>query len=159
MYHTRELQQYLNKIKIHKGDIIHIPSGTVHSVSGYAELYEVQRNCNITYRVYDKFNRKLDIERAVQNFKNNSIKIKNKQAGVLIKNKYYILERLNNIENKIIETKTKSIFLTIISGIGRIITKEDIIDIKQGMTLLIPAKLRKIKIMGKDLDILKTTYK
>ena len=61
----------------------------MHSISGKAILYEVQQNSNITYRIKDNNNRNLHIEKAIEAFKNNYIKVKHKEVGTLIKNKFF----------------------------------------------------------------------
>ena len=42
-----------NKIKVKKGDLFFIESGTMHAICKGILLAEVQQNCNTTYRVYD----------------------------------------------------------------------------------------------------------
>ena len=44
---------YVNKVKVKKGDVFFIKSGTLHAIGGGILLAEVQQNCNTTYRVYD----------------------------------------------------------------------------------------------------------
>ncbi len=44
---------YVNKVKVKKGDIFFIEAGTLHAIGGGILLAEVQQNCNTTYRVYD----------------------------------------------------------------------------------------------------------
>ena len=46
-------EKYIKKVKVKKGDIYFIPSGTLHAICGGILLAEVQQNCAITYRVYD----------------------------------------------------------------------------------------------------------
>lgn len=47
------LEQYLNKVKIHKNDFFLIPSGTVHAIGKGSMVAEIQENSNLTYRLYD----------------------------------------------------------------------------------------------------------
>ncbi len=44
---------YVNKVKVKKGDVFFIKSGTLHAIGGGILLAEVQQSCNTTYRVYD----------------------------------------------------------------------------------------------------------
>ena len=44
---------YVNKVKVKKGDVFFISAGTLHAIGGGILLAEVQQNCNTTYRVYD----------------------------------------------------------------------------------------------------------
>lgn len=47
----------LHEKSISKGDIRHIPPGTVHSLGPGLEVLEIQTNCDVTYRLFD-WNRK-----------------------------------------------------------------------------------------------------
>ena len=44
---------YLNHVKVKKGDIFLIPAGRIHSIGAGVLIAEIQQNCDITYRVYD----------------------------------------------------------------------------------------------------------
>ena len=50
---------YVNKVKVKKGDVFFISAGTLHAIGSGILLAEVQQNCNTTYRVYD-YNRLVD---------------------------------------------------------------------------------------------------
>ena len=50
---------YVNKVKVKKGDVFFISAGTLHAIGSGILLAEVQQNCNTTYRVYD-YNRMVD---------------------------------------------------------------------------------------------------
>ncbi len=47
------LEQYLEYVKLQKGDFVFIPAGTVHAIGGGLRLLEVQQSCDLTYRLYD----------------------------------------------------------------------------------------------------------
>lgn len=62
---------YVNKVKVKKGDVFFISAGTLHAIGSGILLAEVQQNCNTTYRVYD-YNRlvngkprELHVEKAI----------------------------------------------------------------------------------------------
>ncbi len=44
---------YVNKVKVKKGDVFFIKAGTLHAIGSGIIIAEVQQNCNTTYRVYD----------------------------------------------------------------------------------------------------------
>ena len=50
---SREVEKYLNFIPVKSGDVINIPTGTVHAISAGLVIAEIQQNSDITYRVYD----------------------------------------------------------------------------------------------------------
>jgi mannose-6-phosphate isomerase len=50
---TGELVQYLNHIKLQKGDHICVPARTLHAILEGSVIVEIQQNSNTTYRVFD----------------------------------------------------------------------------------------------------------
>jgi mannose-6-phosphate isomerase len=38
---------------VHSGDVIYVPSGTVHAIGAGVTLVEIQQNVDVTYRLYD----------------------------------------------------------------------------------------------------------
>lgn len=48
-----KVENYLNRVKIHKNDVFYVESGTVHGIGAGALIAEVQQNSNLTYRLYD----------------------------------------------------------------------------------------------------------
>ena len=149
-----KIANYLKKVKIKPGDIINILPGTIHSVCGKAVLYEVQQNSNVTYRIYDSNGRKLDIEKAINVFKNNNINVKNKKQGILIKNKYYKLKRIKIIGKQKLKTHGSFAVIKVLEGNGKIISNKNT-EINKGMTILIPASLKNYIISG-NVDLLIT---
>jgi len=47
------LEECLNSFPVSAGDVVHLPTGTVHAIGAGLVLAEIQRNSNVTYRVYD----------------------------------------------------------------------------------------------------------
>lgn len=47
------LDEVLNYVNVHKGDIFFIKSGTVHAIGKGILIAEIQENSNVTYRVSD----------------------------------------------------------------------------------------------------------
>jgi len=47
------LEECLNTFAVSPGDVVHVPTGTVHAIGAGLMLAEIQRNSNVTYRVYD----------------------------------------------------------------------------------------------------------
>lgn len=48
-----QLEEKLNTVSVKKGDVIFIPSGTVHAIMEGLLIAEIQQNSDTTYRVYD----------------------------------------------------------------------------------------------------------
>jgi mannose-6-phosphate isomerase len=52
---------------IRAGDVIYVPAGTIHAIGGDIALLELQRNVDVTYRLYDYGRaRELHLEEAVE---------------------------------------------------------------------------------------------
>lgn len=47
------LDRYLHKINVQAGDIICVPSGSLHAIMGGLLIAEIQQSSDVTYRVYD----------------------------------------------------------------------------------------------------------
>lgn len=47
------LLEVVNNVPVHKGDLLFIESGTLHSIGKGILIAEIQQNSNTTYRVYD----------------------------------------------------------------------------------------------------------
>ena len=47
------LLEVLNAIPAKRGDVIHIPAGTVHALGKGVLVAEIQQNSNVSYRIYD----------------------------------------------------------------------------------------------------------
>ncbi len=47
------LLEVLNAVKVQKGDVLFIESGTIHAIGKDILIAEIQQNSNVTYRVYD----------------------------------------------------------------------------------------------------------
>ena len=43
----------MNKIEVHKGDVLFIESGTLHAIGAGLVIAEIQQNSKITCRLYD----------------------------------------------------------------------------------------------------------
>ncbi|MBK8989094.1 MAG: class I mannose-6-phosphate isomerase [Chloroflexi bacterium] len=48
-----DLSPYLHRIPVQAGDVVCVPSGSLHAILGGLLIAEIQQNSNTTYRVYD----------------------------------------------------------------------------------------------------------
>ena len=48
-----EIEHLLDWKPVKKGDFFHVPAGTIHAIGAGVSLVEVQRNVDITYRLFD----------------------------------------------------------------------------------------------------------
>lgn len=86
----------LQRINVKEGDMIYIPSGTVHAIEGGIKILEIQQCSDVTYRIYDwGRNREIHVDKALDviNFNGdiNYGKIKNFSR---LETPYFIVEKL-----------------------------------------------------------------
>lgn len=61
-----EIEQLIDWKPVKKGDFFYVPAGTIHAIGPGISLIEVQRNVDITYRIYDYGRpRELHLEEAI----------------------------------------------------------------------------------------------
>ena len=69
------VEELLNVVPVHKGDVFFIPQGLVHAIGKGILIAEIQENSNVTYRVYDYGRlqngkpRELHVEEAIRTVK------------------------------------------------------------------------------------------
>ena len=89
-----EIEKHLEKISVKPGDMIYIPSGTVHAIECGLKLIEVQQSSDVTYRMYDwGRDREMHIEKSLQ-----VIDYEGKNKGGKIEN-FTKIKSNNNIIN------------------------------------------------------------
>lgn len=154
------VEMYLNKFPVKKGDVYFIKSGTVHSICGGVIIAEIQQNSDITYRVYDyDRGRKLDIDKAIDviDFKLNG----QRKIGINIEMDGYIktylclskefsleLYDINNFCSENSDFQRFYIF-TCVDGNGKIVYFNGEEKILKGESILIPASLGKYGFYGR----------
>ncbi|ACL70898.1 type I phosphomannose isomerase catalytic subunit [Halothermothrix orenii] len=167
-----EIEKYLNRVPVKKGDVFFMPSGTIHAIEEGILLAEIQQNSDTTYRVYDWDRvgqdgnpRPLHIEKALDviNFKTDSSLVNYKPLSVntdqyrrdfLAACPYFVTEYIE-VKDEIDFIINKFIVLMCLKGTGEIHYNNRKTRIAAGETLLIPAALEKIKIRG-NVNFIKT---
>ncbi|WP_027340806.1 type I phosphomannose isomerase catalytic subunit [Halonatronum saccharophilum] len=167
------LAKGLVEIEVKAGDVIYIPSGTVHSIGEGIVIAEIQQNSDTTYRVYD-WNRidqngnlrELHIESALDviNFEKEaerkveglSIREEGYLKKILVASPYFITE-LVEVNNRYIGDTFKESFhiLMALEGEGSVLYQEEEIELKSGETILVPAYLGSYEVRG-AISILKS---
>ncbi|OOM77307.1 mannose-6-phosphate isomerase ManA [Clostridium puniceum] len=161
-----EVEKYLNKIEVKKGDCFLINSGLIHAICEGVIIAEIQQNSDVTYRVYDYGRpREIHVEKALdvtnfdlqcQNLKGEEVEFDGYKKSLLCKNEYFGIEKLI-IENSLTDRSSEEKFdiLTCVDGEGIIEGKGYSEKIKMGDSYLVPATLGEYKIQGK-LTLLKS---
>lgn len=162
-----DLEKYLNRIEVKSGDVVYIPSGTVHAIGAGILICEIQQNSDTTYRVYD-WNRlgddgkprELHVGKALDVINFDTERTYDKVAGLSVKegtsirtyyvaSKYFMMEKLE-VKGKLDEEANGEYFvtLTVIEGQGKIRYSEGEQHFNGGDSLLIPASLGPYSIVG-----------
>lgn len=162
-----KLASCLNEVEVVAGDIIYMPSGTIHAIEEGILLAEIQQNSDTTYRVYDwdrvgndGKRRPLHIKQALDviKFGKKNIKAKSKPLTVKTENynrnflvacPYFVTEKIQVINKfKIKPANNKFYTLMNISGQGKISYKDKLYNITPGDTFFLPAALDTTVIEG-----------
>lgn len=143
------LLEVLNKVKIKKGDVFFIESGTIHAIGKGAFICEVQQNSNKTYRVYDYDRRdkngnarELHIEKALDVTTLAPAKeYKTGDTKILAKCKYFTVEKFDSAKGSEIAL-SKDCFrsLIVLSGEAELKVGDTKMQIKKGDSIFIPAQ-------------------
>lgn len=161
-----EVEKYLNKIKVKKGDCFLINSGLIHAICEGVIIAEIQQNSDVTYRVYDYGRpREIHVEKALdvinfdlqcENLKGEEVAFDGYKKSLLCENEYFGIEKLI-IEKSLKDNSDEEKFhiLTCVDGEGIIEGNEYLEKIKMGDSYLIPAILGTYEIKG-NITILKS---
>lgn len=161
--HTGKIREILNEVSIHKGDVIFIPSGTIHAILKGTLICEIQQNSNLTYRVYDWDRigkdgkpRELHIEKAIdvikQDLKQKIVTTSNQKLDTsnnVITCDYFKVDTIS-IGSKYKQISSPETFeaIMVVEGNGKIQTNGKEYTIKLGDSFIIPASLGEYEIEG-----------
>ena len=162
-----DVESYLNKIPVKKGDCFLINSGLVHAICEGVIIAEIQQSSDITYRVYDYGRpREIHVEKALDVIDFNmqcenlnekeEIKHDGYSHSLLCKNDYFGIEKISI--NKEFKDKSNEEILyiyTCVEGNGYIKGNNFEEKINLGDSILIPATLGEYKIEG-NIKVLKS---
>lgn len=163
---NNEVEKYLNKINVKKGDCFLINSGLVHAICEGTIIAEIQQNSDVTYRVYDYGRpREIHVKKALdvinfdlqcENLQGELENFNGYKKALLCENEYFGIQKYL-IEESLKEESDKERFFmfTCVDGDGTIEGEGFNEKIKMGDSYLIPATLGKYEIKGK-LTILKS---
>lgn len=160
------LLEYVNRVKVKKGDIFFIEAGTLHAICKGILLAEVQQNSNTTYRVYDYGRlqngkpRELHIEKAIDVTSLKAInadgnpKGKTKDHGpyaetLLTECDLFRVWRLDVKESaKVVADETSFVSLVSLDGNGVVMQGDTCVTLYKGDSLFIPAGAGEVEILG-----------
>jgi mannose-6-phosphate isomerase len=157
-----EITKILNFIKVKKGDVFFIPTGTIHAIGAGVLLAEIQQTSDITYRVYD-WNRtdkngkprKLHTKEALDalDFSINkthkvTYNVKENTSHKLVECPYFNADivSVNGKINKEFNKRDSFTIFMCVSGDSKINYQGGSVSLSYGETILIPNVLNKIEI-------------
>ncbi|MEG0307427.1 MAG: type I phosphomannose isomerase catalytic subunit [Clostridium sp.] len=161
------LDKYLNKVQVKKGQVYFIPRGLIHGIGANCTILEVQQSSDLTYRVYDyDRGREIHVKKALDVIdfslqgKAYEAKIKNESqcGGANIQFDYFKMEKFK--VDKVLTQKTESFLniLTCVEGNGKILYENGVIDIEYCESIVIPESLGSYEVHG-NLEFIKTSPK
>ena len=160
------LTDYVNRVKVKKGDIFFIEAGTLHAICKGILLAEVQQNSNTTYRVYDYGRlqngkpRELHVEKALDVTSTKALDASGKPMGetvakdgysetLLTKCDIFSMKRLDITEKTDVIADEKSfVSLVALEGNGVVMHEDTCVTLYKGESLFIPAGFGKVEILG-----------
>ncbi|WP_270942804.1 type I phosphomannose isomerase catalytic subunit [Romboutsia lituseburensis] len=149
------IESYLERVSVKAGDMIYIPSGTVHAIEGGLKLIEVQQSSDVTYRMYDwGRDREVHIEKSLDVIDYEGINKGGKiENFTKLETPYFTVENIDikGCYKDLVEEKFHT--YTVIDGSGFIsddnnkieLNKEETVYIKNGSNYSIEGDLKLIK--------------
>lgn len=151
----------VNRVKVKKGEIYFIPSGTLHAIGKGILICEIQQNSNVTYRLYDYGRlqngkkRPLHIEKAIdvldfRPYENKSSADETSDIINLVTCDIFIFNKIN-VKDMIIRKADSDSFISLVcaEGEGTLTVNNETYNIKKGDSYFIPAGTGEYKISGK----------
>lgn len=167
------LLDYVNRVKVKKGDIFFIEAGTLHAICKGILLAEVQQNSNTTYRVYDYGRlqngkpRELHIDKAVDVTSTKALDCSGAPMGkkinkdgysetLLTKCDLFTVKRLEITEKAVITAdETSFVSLVCLDGNGVVMHGDSCVTLYKGESLFVPANFGEFEILG-DLTVIES---
>lgn len=171
---SNTLLDCVNRVKVKKGDLFFIASGTLHAICKGILLAEVQQNSNVTYRVYDYGRlqngkpRELHIEKALDVTNLHAIDCSGKPLGspepkngntetLLTQCNLFTVHRLDVSEQATVSADESSfVSLVAIDGNGVLTHGDTVLTLYKGESIFLPAGLGNVEILG-NVSLLVTT--
>lgn len=159
---TGKIMDMLNFTEIHPGDAFFIPAGRVHAIGKGAFVLEIQQTSDTTYRLYDYHRkgadgkeRELHTEAAFEAIDFNDTKgqpldfIVHRDIPVNLVTSPFFTANLWQIDHEVMRDYSEwDTFVVVICtrGHARLTSGDESIDMRPGMTVLIPASCKTLTI-------------
>lgn len=154
------LEEVLNKVEVHKGDVLFIEARTLHAICKGILIAEIQQNSNLTYRIYDYGRvgadgkkRELHVEKALKVTDRFPV-VKNTDAYPHVADcEYFTVDKLyldGTLMGSVKGTVDKSSFVSILfmEGEGQISCGGEILPYRKGDSFLLTADSGDYEVYG-----------
>ena len=154
------LEEVLNKVEVHKGDVLFIEARTLHAICKGILIAEIQQNSNLTYRIYDYGRvgadgkkRELHVEKALKVTDRFSV-VKNTDAYPHVADcEYFTVDKLyldGTLMGSVKGTVDKSSFVSILfmEGEGQISCGGEVLPYRKGDSFLLTADSGDYEVYG-----------
>ena len=164
---TGELGHVMNRVKVKAGDCYFIPSGMLHAIGGGILIAEIQQNSNTTYRVYDHGRvgadgkpRELHVDKALDVTATEppkaaygqpeSINMTGMWKTPLAECSYFSTEKYDIFRSLTVGSADTFCHILVLEGEADIVyVGENIIHVKKGSSVFVPAGADMCEIKGK----------
>lgn len=166
-----ELERHLQSLPVQRGDILQVPSGTVHALGGGIVLLEVQQNSDLTYRLHDWGRvgldgkpRHLHLEEALQSIEFGRSAPKPEPAGfgtlgeggtgsAISRGEGFELRvrRLEGEDPARVHRPGRPTLVCVVEGRGTLAFDESHLELAPGETWLVPASCATLELQGSGL--------
>lgn len=145
------IDKAMRQFDVKKGDVFHIPAGTVHAIGNGCLILEIQQASDITYRLYDYGRgRKLHLDEAVEaidyeHWQGRKVGVQPKlnEDVNLVKSDKFVVNIIEIDKAKEYELAEVDSFVIMTCVEGHVTVKwdEDYLTLVDGETLMVPAEV------------------
>lgn len=165
---NKTLTEVLNKVQIHKGDVLFIDPGTIHAIGAGCLIAEIQQNSNVTYRVYDYGRkgpdgkeRELHVEKALQVTEREPAEEKRDFGLHIASCKYFTVDKviLDGLRRKKLTgdaDRSSFVSMLVLDGEGKISSGGESVNAQKGDSIFVTAGSGEYEIEG-EMEALLTT--
>lgn len=153
----QNLLECVQQVRVQRGDVVYIPAGTVHALTKGIVAYELQQDCDITYRLYDwgRVGREIHIEKGLQAINYGAKELNIYRPNIAQKDGYTQAQLIccEYFQADLLQVQTQALLqgavnsftlLTMLEGNGELCALDNAFEtekLSKGDTLLIPAGL------------------
>ena len=154
------MEPLLRRVDVRPGDVCFIPAGTVHAIGAGILLYEIQQSSDVTYRFYDwdrkdaqGRGRQLHLRQALDvtnlDFRLDPIPAPDAPKARVLDEEYFTLDLLRLDGEQALDAPADFALLTLLDGEATLRAGRDVLPLRRGESLYIPAKAPRMTLSGR----------